>query len=91
VEGANGCGQTSLLAPDRGFLAPAAGRLVVKTWKAKMSDAEEARQARRLLGHQAASSRIDGRRQLDFFAASIAAEADTPGAGSRWGWAAPRP
>jgi len=52
VEGANGAGKTSLLRMIAGFLAPAAGRFVVKTAQGESDDAEERGKSIGWLGHQ---------------------------------------
>jgi len=69
VEGANGAGKTSLLRMIAGFLAPAAGRIVVKDASGESDDAEERGKAIGWLGH------LDGLKpqltvieQLNFFA-----------------------
>jgi heme exporter protein A len=51
VEGANGAGKTSLLRLIAGFLAPAAGRLLVKTDAGESDDAEERGRLVGWLGH----------------------------------------
>jgi heme exporter protein A len=51
VEGANGAGKTSLLRMIAGFLAPAAGRLIVKTDQGESDDAEERGKSIGWLGH----------------------------------------
>jgi heme exporter protein A len=51
VEGANGAGKTSLLRMIAGFLAPAAGRLVLKSATGETDDAEERGRAIGWLGH----------------------------------------
>jgi len=69
VEGANGAGKTSLLRLIAGFLAPAAGRIVVKSPQGESDDAEERGKSVGWLGH------LDGLKpqltvieQLNFFA-----------------------
>jgi len=69
VEGANGAGKTSLLRMIAGFLAPAAGRFVVKNVQGESDDAEERGKSVGWLGH------LDGLKpqltvieQLRFFA-----------------------
>jgi heme exporter protein A len=69
VEGANGAGKTSLLRMIAGFLAPAAGRLIVKSAQGESDDAEERGKIIGWLGH------LDGLKpqltvieQLNFFA-----------------------
>ena len=51
VEGANGAGKTSLLRLIAGFLAPAAGRILVKTGAGESDDAEERGRLVGWLGH----------------------------------------
>jgi len=51
VEGANGAGKTSLLRMLAGFLAPAAGRIVVKTAQGESDDDEERGKIVGWLGH----------------------------------------
>ena len=51
VEGANGAGKTSLLRLIAGFLAPAAGRIVVKSPQGESDDAEERGRSIGWLGH----------------------------------------
>jgi heme exporter protein A len=51
VEGANGAGKTSLLRLIAGFLAPAAGRILVKTADGESDDAEERGRLVGWLGH----------------------------------------
>src|SRR5689334_15827138 len=69
VEGANGAGKTSLLRLIAGFLAPAAGRLIVKSAEGESDDGEERGKIIGWLGH------LDGLKpqltvieQLNFFA-----------------------
>src|SRR5436190_9519001 len=52
AEGANGAGKTSLLLMIAGFLAPAAGRFVVKIAQGESDDAEESGKSIGWLGHQ---------------------------------------
>jgi len=52
VEGANGAGKTSLLRMIAGFLAPAAGRLIVHGAEGESDDAEERGKSIGWLGHQ---------------------------------------
>jgi heme exporter protein A len=69
VEGANGAGKTSLLRMIAGFLAPAAGRIVVKTGGRENDDVEERGNAIGWLGHQdGLKPQLSVREQLDFFA-----------------------
>ena len=51
VEGANGAGKTSLLRMIAGFLAPAAGRIVVKSVQGESDDGEERGKSIAWLGH----------------------------------------
>jgi heme exporter protein A len=69
VEGANGAGKTSLLRIIAGFLAPAAGRLVLKSAQTEIIDAEERGKAVGWLGHHdGLKPQLTVREQLDFFA-----------------------
>ena len=69
VEGANGAGKTSLLRMIAGFLAPAAGRLVLKSAQAEITDAEERGKSVGWLGHHdGLKPQLTVREQLDFFA-----------------------
>ena len=69
VEGANGAGKTSLLRMIAGFLAPAAGRLVLKSAQTEITDAEERGKAIGWLGHHdGLKPQLTVREQLDFFA-----------------------
>ena len=69
VEGANGAGKTSLLRLIAGFLAPVAGRIVVKTAERESDDAEERGKAIGWLGHQdGLKPQLTVAEQLDFFA-----------------------
>ena len=52
VEGANGAGKTSLLRMIAGFLAPVAGRIVVRIAEQESEDAEERGKSVGWLGHQ---------------------------------------
>lgn len=77
VEGANGAGKTSLLRMIAGFLAPAAGRIVVKTDGRENDDAEERGKAIGWLGHQdALKPQLSVREQLDFFAGLYGQKSD---------------
>lgn len=51
VEGANGAGKTSLLRLIAGFLAPAAGRILVRSGEAESDDADERSRLVGWLGH----------------------------------------
>lgn len=69
VEGANGAGKTSLLRMIAGFLAPAAGRLVLKSAQSEITDAEERGKVIGWLGHHdGLKPQLTVREQLDFFA-----------------------
>ena len=69
VEGANGAGKTSLLRVIAGFLAPVAGRLIVKAEGRENDDAEERGKVIGWLGHQdGLKPQLSVREQLDFFA-----------------------
>jgi heme exporter protein A len=69
VEGANGAGKTSLLRLLAGYLAPRAGRLVLKTGDAEIDDAEERGKFIGWLGHQdGLKPQLTVREQLAFFA-----------------------
>jgi len=77
VEGANGAGKTSLLRMIAGFLAPAAGRIVIKTAASENDDAEERGKTIGWLGHQdGLKPQLSVREQLDFFASLYATKAD---------------
>jgi heme exporter protein A len=69
VEGANGSGKTSLLRLIAGFLAPAAGRLIVKSAQGESDDAEERGKAIGWLGHlDGLKPQLTVMEQLSFFA-----------------------
>jgi heme exporter protein A len=77
VEGANGAGKTSLLRMIAGFLAPASGRLIVKSAEGESDDGEERGKSIGWLGH------LDGLKpqltvieQLNFFAHLYGKSAD---------------
>src|SRR6478609_4498386 len=77
VEGANGAGKTSLLRLLAGFLAPVAGRIVVKTATQESDDAEERGKSVGWLGHQdGLKPQLTVLEQLDFFASLYRAKAD---------------
>jgi len=68
VEGPNGAGKTSLLRVIAGFLAPVAGRLIVKAEGRENDDAEERGKVIGWLGHQdGLKPQLSVREQLDFF------------------------
>ena len=78
VEGANGAGKTSLLRLIAGFLAPAAGRLIVKTAAGESDDAEERGKTVGWLGHQdGLKPQLTVREQLEFFAQLYRGSPDT--------------
>jgi heme exporter protein A len=69
VEGANGVGKTSLLRLIAGFLAPAAGRVVIKTGEAESDDAEERGRLVGWLGHlDGLKPQLTVKEQLAFYA-----------------------
>jgi heme exporter protein A len=69
VEGANGAGKTSLLRLIAGFLAPAAGRIVVKTGETESDDGEERGRLVGWLGHlDGLKPQMTVKEQLNFFA-----------------------
>src|SRR3954463_7545150 len=77
VEGANGAGKTSLLRMIAGFLAPVAGRIVVKIASRENDDAEERGKSMGWLGHQdGLKPQLSVREQLDFFARLYGGNAD---------------
>ena len=77
VEGANGAGKTSLLRLIAGFLAPAAGRIVVKTDGRENDDAEERGKSVGWLGHQdGLKPQLTVAEQLDFYACLYGHSAD---------------
>jgi heme exporter protein A len=77
VEGANGAGKTSLLRLIAGFLAPAAGRIVVKTGAGESDDAEERGKSVGWLGHQdGLKPQLTVAEQLDFYASLYGQRAD---------------
>jgi heme exporter protein A len=78
VEGANGAGKTSLLRMLAGFLAPAAGRIVVKIAASENDDAEERGKSVGWLGHQdGLKPQLSVREQLDFFSSLYGTNADS--------------
>ena len=77
VEGANGAGKTSLLRLIAGFLAPVAGRIVVKVGTDENDDAEARGKSIGWLGHQdGLKPQLTVIEQLDFFAALYRGKAD---------------
>src|SRR5579872_4077873 len=69
VEGANGAGKTSLLRLIGGFLAPQAGRLVLKPAQGESEDGEERGQVIGWFGHQdGLKPQLTVAEQLLFFA-----------------------
>jgi len=77
IEGANGVGKTSLLRLIAGFLAPVAGRLIVKVADKESDDAEERGKLVGWLGHQdGLKPQLTVAEQLDFFAALHRGKAD---------------
>src|ERR1700733_14851687 len=69
VEGANGAGKTSLLRIIAGFLAPVAGRIVLKSAERESDDGEERGKSTGWLGHQdGLKPQLTVREQLEFFA-----------------------
>jgi len=77
VEGANGAGKTSLLRMIAGFLAPAAGRLIVKNAQGESDDAEERGKSVGWLGHQdGLKPQLTVIEQLNFFAHLYGKQAD---------------
>jgi len=78
VEGANGAGKTSLLRMIAGFLAPAAGRLIVKSTEGESDDAEERGKLIGWLGHlDGLKPQLTVMEQLSFFAHLYGKAADT--------------
>jgi heme exporter protein A len=70
VEGANGAGKTSLLRLLAGFLAPAAGRVVVRQDGNDSDDAEDRGKLIGWLGHHdGLKPQLTVREQLDFYSA----------------------
>src|SRR5258706_16177095 len=64
--GANGAGKTSLLRVIAGFLAPGAGRIVVRIAQQESDGAEERGKSVGWLGHQGGlKPQLTGRGQLD--------------------------
>jgi heme exporter protein A len=69
VEGANGAGKTSLLRLLAGFLAPAAGRVVVRTAQGDSDEAETRARLVGWLGHlDGLKPQMTVREQLSFYA-----------------------
>jgi heme exporter protein A len=69
VEGANGAGKTSLLRLIAGFLAPAGGRIVVKTGETESDDNEERGRLVGWLGHlDGLKPQMTVKEQLGFYA-----------------------
>jgi heme exporter protein A len=81
VEGANGAGKTSLLRLIAGFLAPAAGRVVVKTGETESDDADERGRLVGWLGHlDGLKPQMTVQEQLAFYARLYGVhDADLPG------------
>src|SRR5258706_12155448 len=78
VEGANGAGQTSLLRMIAGFLAPVAGRIVLRVAEQENDDAEERGKSVGWLGHQdGLKPQMTVAEQLDFFASLYGTKADS--------------
>ena len=80
VEGANGAGKTSLLRLIAGFLAPASGRILVRTGEAESEDAEERGRLVGWLGHlDGLKPQMTVKEQLGFYAGLHARrDADLP-------------
>lgn len=77
VEGANGAGKTSLLRVLAGFLAPVAGRVVVKDASGETTDAELCGKRVGWLGHHdGLKPQLTVREQLDFYAGLYGQRAD---------------
>jgi heme exporter protein A len=78
VEGPNGAGKTSLLRMIAGFLAPAAGRIVVKIEGRENDDAEERGKSAGWLGHlDGLKPQLSVREQLDFFSSLYGRKTDS--------------
>jgi heme exporter protein A len=78
VEGPNGAGKTSLLRMIAGFLAPAAGRIVVKSDGRENDDAEERGKSVGWLGHlDGLKPQLSVREQLDFFSSLYGRKTDS--------------
>ncbi|HEY0267495.1 MAG TPA: heme ABC exporter ATP-binding protein CcmA [Rhizomicrobium sp.] len=77
VEGPNGAGKTSLLRLVAGFLAPSAGRIVVKIAEAESDDADARGKLVGWLGHHdGLKPQLTVLEQLDFFARLYGAKAE---------------
>jgi heme exporter protein A len=77
VEGANGAGKTTLLRMIAGFLAPAAGRILVKTDSHERDDAEERGRLVGWLGHHdGLKPQLTVLEQLSFFTHLYGRKAD---------------
>lgn len=77
VEGANGAGKTSLLRLLAGFLAPVAGRVLVRTATSESDDAEERGRLVGWLGHlDGLKPQLTVLEQLSFFARLYGRQAD---------------
>jgi len=77
VEGANGAGKTSLLRLLAGFLAPVAGRVLVRTGTSDSDDAEERGRLVGWLGHlDGLKPQLTVLEQLSFFARLYGRHAD---------------
>jgi heme exporter protein A len=77
VEGPNGAGKTSLLRLLAGFLAPSAGRIVIKSGETESDDPDERGKLIGWLGHHdGLKPQLTVLEQLDFFARLYGAKAD---------------
>jgi heme exporter protein A len=77
VEGANGSGKTSLLRMIAGFLAPSAGRILIKSDAGESDDAEDRGRRIGWLGHQdGLKPQLTVAEQLSFFARLYGQAAD---------------
>jgi heme exporter protein A len=81
LEGANGSGKTSLLRMIAGFLAPASGKITLKTNGVQIGDSEERGKFVGWIGHaDAAKPQLSPRETLRFFGDVYGARGDVDGA-----------